>query len=219
MTSPRGLIPAHAGKTPCRGEQRHERGAHPRSRGENVVLQEVPEADQGSSPLTRGKPKPRRRRRSRQRLIPAHAGKTSTIWATPSQTAAHPRSRGENLGLGHDQRFPSGSSPLTRGKPFLDLLADGDGGLIPAHAGKTEHKQPPKQPRGAHPRSRGENLVCWFVCVCTSGSSPLTRGKPNQALGTQPNQGLIPAHAGKTKGIGHEIGDLRAHPRSRGEND
>ena len=51
----KGLIPAHAGKTPrssaCRGRSR----AHPRSRGEN--LQCLPEGKQqvGSSPLTRGK--------------------------------------------------------------------------------------------------------------------------------------------------------------------
>ena len=70
------LIPAHAGKTPCRGEQRHERGAHPRSRGENWPDAVAAGIVHGSSPLTRGKPRRSKRRSWRSRLIPAHAGKT-----------------------------------------------------------------------------------------------------------------------------------------------
>ena len=52
----------------------------------------------------------------------------------------------------------------------------------------------------------------------TAGSSPLTRGKRDrsQLLGRPP--GLIPAHAGKTPSMVASIVSLRAHPRSRGEN-
>ena len=52
----------------------------------------------------------------------------------------------------------------------------------------------------------------------TQGSSPLTRGKqPLSKVGAS-DQGLIPAHAGKTgrvEGVQFAVG---AHPRSRGEN-
>ena len=51
-----GLIPAHAGKTDLRGGGAHERGAHPRSRGENAADPYGRDTLAGSSPLTRGKP-------------------------------------------------------------------------------------------------------------------------------------------------------------------
>ena len=71
-----------------------------------------------------------------------------------------------------------GSSPLTRGKQIGEVGGGFDGGLIPAHAGKT--------------------LKCGFAESRGGGSSPLTRGKQQR-----PDRGsiatrLIPAHAGKT---------------------
>ena len=50
-----GLIPAHAGKTPCADRHRPYRRAHPRSRGENRISVAVTDSGLGSSPLTRGK--------------------------------------------------------------------------------------------------------------------------------------------------------------------
>ena len=51
----RGRIPAHAGKTHCRGLMRSAPTAHPRSRGENPREAQWLEAQEGASPLTRGK--------------------------------------------------------------------------------------------------------------------------------------------------------------------
>ena len=73
---PRGLIPAHAGKTLRREPGQMLRGAHPRACGENLKFGSVGSEMEGSSPRMRGK---------RERLIPfpvfsglipAHAGKT-----------------------------------------------------------------------------------------------------------------------------------------------
>ena len=50
------------------------------------------------------------------------------------------------------------------------------------------------------------------------GSSPLTRGKPHAAPHSAREQGLIPAHAGKTEIARAEDVNAKAHPRSRGEN-
>ena len=72
----RGLIPAHAGKTPGRTRPAPLRTAHPRSRGENRGSEELGEARQGSSPLTRGKRNRQSPHARTGRLIPAHAGKT-----------------------------------------------------------------------------------------------------------------------------------------------
>ena len=76
-------------------------------------------AADGSSPLTRGKPWKMGDNGVPYRLIPAHAGKTTSSHAAKHWRTAHPRSRGENLAMGKSDRRPSGSSPLTRGKRFL----------------------------------------------------------------------------------------------------
>ena len=52
-------------------------------------------------------------------------------------TRAHPRSRGENEYQARKSVAVLGSSPLTRGKRNRLRQAYLDGGLIPAHAGKT----------------------------------------------------------------------------------
>ena len=73
----RRLIPAHAGKTPRGARARQARAAHPRSRGENAEPGTLDRRRLGSSPLTRGKPPWCLLVGLRDRLIPAHAGKTS----------------------------------------------------------------------------------------------------------------------------------------------
>ena len=73
----RGLIPAHAGKTPFLRDGFFPGQAHPRSRGENGTRSDLAYITEGSSPLTRGKHHRRPDWRARPRLIPAHAGKTS----------------------------------------------------------------------------------------------------------------------------------------------
>ena len=50
----------------------------------------------------------------------------------------------------------------------------------------------------AHPRSRGENMQAAMQLTRDNGSSPLTRGKRATALAVLADDGLIPAHAGKT---------------------
>ena len=50
------------------------------------------------------------------------------------------------------------------------------------------------------------------------GSSPLTRGKLGKCNIMLDNDGLIPAHAGKTSAPCRSRPGSRAHPRSRGEN-
>ena len=113
---------------------------------------------------------------------------------------------------------PSGSSPLTRGKPYGTRLAVHRHRLIPAHAGKTgRHAYSPPN-TGAHPRSRGENAQRDFDRAQRDGSSPLTRGKLGLLCFQFTRGGLIPAHAGKTCRRHNAYGRHAAHPRSRGEN-
>ena len=171
-------------------------------------------------------------------LIPAHAGKTGSPRSHSNATAAHPRSRGENGGGSIHGHAPIGSSPLTRGKRGMTGATSLSPGLIPAHAGKTGIGWGPGRAGRAHPRSRGENSANCGLGGGDEGSSPLTRGKravqDGHALGGGSSpltrgkhhaaspltevEGLIPAHAGKTRPRGRSGLQRRAHPRSRGEN-
>ena len=207
----RGLIPAHAGKTPFPRPWESEREAHPRSRGENSTAGAVTVVVSGSSPLTRGKHRTRGRRRARRRLIPAHAGKTHRRRSDVPHRRAHPRSRGENRDVGRRGHAGSGSSPLTRGKLAGAALVRLNTGLIPAHAGKTPGRASPRHAQTAHPRSRGENPPRRVGKRARSGSSPLTRGKPTRSALPHRQRRLIPAHAGKT------LPDLRFYCADRSD--
>ena len=213
-----GLIPAHAGKTRRNLLARLRAPAHPRSRGENLkqVARDVNRA--GSSPLTRGKPARARDSIRPARLIPAHAGKTSTCGRRSTSWTAHPRSRGENHARKVAKPGDKGSSPLTRGKRRDHAGRGPVLGLIPAHAGKTRGRPGRSFRRPAHPRSRGENSMVAGAARAAAGSSPLTRGKRRRPTQQPRLAGLIPAHAGKTQFGVPSRRDVRAHPRSRGEN-
>ena len=177
-----GLIPAHAGKTRRHAQALTRRRAHPRSRGENANFLGGVVSSPGSSPLTRGKLGRNRDGRVISRLIPAHAGKTAIETSMSPSSSAHPRSRGENdLARPADDRA-EGSSPLTRGKQNIRNVNGQEGGLIPAHAGKTRCSQTSRGTCTAHPRSRGENAVTLKVAREVAGSSPLTRGKPHSRM-------------------------------------
>ena len=153
-------------------------GAHPRSRGENAAANCTQSIWYGSSPLTRGKP--------------------ADSPAAPPMGWAHPRSRGENVTAGAALPGDRGSSPLTRGKPRPRLRSRSGERLIPAHAGKTLSRCSRCSPHRAHPRSRGENGGVNVQAIETDGSSPLTRGKRHHGVDRGLDEGLIPAHAGKT---------------------
>ena len=213
-----GLIPAHAGKIGRSGRIGFCLPAHPRSRGENGLLYCHPVASMGSSPLTRGKCERVHQVIVTAGLIPAHAGKISGTVGVDGRPTAHPRSRGENRGRRAGLGFDRGSSPLTRGKCVLSQGQLEQLGLIPAHAGKMRTQSGPSRTAWAHPRSRGENHVAPPCLILRVGSSPLTRGKWRRQRPARSRVGLIPAHAGKIRGMVAVLILPRAHPRSRGEN-
>ena len=151
-------------------------------------------------------------------LIPAHAGKTRAVRPVPLGYWAHPRSRGENRPRFQRESHAGGSSPLTRGKHPDVRAGRRRSGLIPAHAGKTVERTHLPARRPAHPRSRGENTSLRTRCPSLVGSSPLTRGKHSRRPVETIGEGLIPAHAGKTRPRFSGRLTPWAHPRSRGEN-
>ena len=131
------LIPARAGNTPGLSPPRRQWSAHPRSRGEHVLLKSGSVFDSGSSPLARGTRHVGFRVGRDTRLIPARAGNTFHASQNEILSAAHPRSRGEHHRAMVSVSILFGSSPLARGT--LNFLRESQrfSRLIPARAGNT----------------------------------------------------------------------------------
>ena len=212
------LIPARAGKTNGTGLRRSASPAHPRACGENLAALYDIDAEAGSSPRVRGKPRRSRPARPVRGLIPARAGKTFLFSQLHQYGTAHPRACGENLSPVPAGWAQDGSSPRVRGKRTEDLGGDHRGGLIPARAGKTHRPRHSVLLPWAHPRACGENLRDAGAAVWEMGSSPRVRGKRPPGNPHTRRAGLIPARAGKTRAPDAAEPAARAHPRACGEN-
>ena len=175
--------------------------AHPRSRGEHYFVSFLFGISGGSSPLARGTRHFKNIQFSKLGLIPARAGNTAAVRRSLSLTWAHPRSRGEHLGIDNTEFFVEGSSPLARGTRAAFTAQDPQGGLIPARAGNTSLSCTVTFMMRAHPRSRGEHVRRISSDRVRLGSSPLARGTPGDAVGSKANRGLIPARAGNTPNL------------------
>ena len=193
-----GIIPARAGFTrPVRRGPKS--GAdHPRSRGVYVVGQEVHGVLEGSSPLARGLRQGRPPCRPQQGIIPARAGFTGTLSASPGTGWDHPRSRGVYLAQATAARRLGGSSPLARGLRLRQHDGPAAGRIIPARAGFTRSSPTCPSSVGDHPRSRGVYDAHTSRHHECQGSSPLARGLRSATPSTRRWHGIIPARAGFT---------------------
>ena len=131
------LIPAGAGKTSKKLPHQTCTTAHPRRCGENQQSVINLDSFTGSSPQVRGKPARITPAKKLARLIPAGAGKTSSMVNIYTSLSAHPRRCGENLRKLFLLRCATGSSPQVRGKHTVTLKRLRRARLIPAGAGKT----------------------------------------------------------------------------------
>ena len=93
------LIPARAGKTGRHAANSETTAAHPRACGENAVNRHLISFSVGSSPRVRGKRTVLFLQLFSGRLIPARAGKTSSMHCSAYSGTAHPRACGENIGI------------------------------------------------------------------------------------------------------------------------
>ena len=134
-TTANRIIPARAGSTtrspgrPASGEDHpRSRGVyeaprytcprpqdHPRSRGVYPTTSGQMGGDVGSSPLARGLLGVEAWAAAFNGIIPARAGSTRGLRATPDRAMDHPRSRGVYALRRSGMRAVTGSSPLARG--------------------------------------------------------------------------------------------------------
>ena len=213
-----GLIPARAGKTSPRRTTAANWSAHPRACGENARTTWEEPAAYGSSPRVRGKQRRWDVHDAVLGLIPARAGKTPTSRPRGATARAHPRACGENGSNFTGVTAVRGSSPRVRGKHAHPTQHGRRTRLIPARAGKTVIIQASRAVNTAHPRACGKNGHHPGEPGGEHGSSPRVRGKQRERPLDEPQPGLIPARAGKTKGRCATRASRRAHPRACGEN-
>ena len=110
------IIPAHAGQTSPARTTCSMWKDHPRACGANKLDLYRELVDYGSSPRMRGKPADLHRQGIHDRIIPAHAGQTSTSNSTSKSDKDHPRACGANCFSRGPTQHPTGSSPRMRGK-------------------------------------------------------------------------------------------------------
>ena len=113
----------------------------------------------------------------RDRITPAHAGKSRQRGRVKQRNKDHPRPRGEKLEGKTVETDATGSPPPTRGKGRCAASYCVQNGITPAHAGKSSYVIGCGGGGGDHPRPRGEK--CWPLNSVSmgSGSPPPTRGK------------------------------------------
>ena len=136
-TGEQWIIPALAGNTFGCATVTPLTGDHPRSRGEYCDFSLLCIDGLGSSPLSRGIRDTYDYHAVRLGIIPALAGNTYMAGFLSVWFGDHPRSRGEYRAVTIRVRRGSGSSPLSRGIPRLEVRKGANQRTIPALAGNT----------------------------------------------------------------------------------
>ena len=104
-----------------------------------------------------------------------------------------------------------------RGKGLRSLSGPGAGGITPAHAGKRKTLLRKSTRKRDHPRTCGEKFSLFPLFCCYLGSPPHMRGKGTFSAGCVFDDGITPAHAGKSHGIACSLDISWDHPRTCGE--
>ena len=211
------IIPAHAGNSHLTWVASGTEPDHPRACGELVDAGCPWLTESGSSPRMRGTQMRGSRYEMSCRIIPAHAGNsTSTTWIWKCSTD-HPRACGE-LHSGIIFAFLAcGSSPRMRGTRCHTGSRSRFGRIIPAHAGNSRPAPRPGPVDTDHPRACGELQVQRHLDLPRAGSSPRMRGTLGHDGVHHLGLRIIPAHAGNSLSAWKYRRRRSDHPRACGE--
>ena len=125
--------------------------------------------------------------------------------------------RGEHMRRSVERVQKQGSSPHARGTLHILEFDHMAIGIIPACAGNTFSYFWMMSLSRDHPRMRGEHKPSSRSSLNSRGSSPHARGTPALSRAWLQPAGIIPACAGNTHRHQAGAGNLRDHPRMRGE--
>ena len=198
MATAPGITPAHAGKSSKLTIYSASSRDHPRTCGEKAVSGWRTCSAGGSPPHMRGKVSGSDNLIAPHGITPAHAGKSCIRCPHTDAVRDHPRTCGEKSPRYSWRYARSGSPPHMRGKVRRTPAFCHVKGITPAHAGKSSSSYRGTNSVRDHPRTCGEKAI---MTVCTSsylGSPPHMRGKVISRRGFDSNDGITPAHAGKS---------------------
>ena len=150
-------------------------------------------------------------------ITPAHAGKSQHLCLAGQDAQDHPRPCGEKCRISCSSQSWSGSPPPMRGKVDEIARQKRDGGITPAHAGKSRASSLDTITRRDHPRPCGEKRRGSGGRWRGTGSPPPMRGKGRRLCFLQRRGGITPAHAGKSAYACSMTASLWDHPRPCGE--
>ena len=216
-TAPPGITPAHAGKSRRRCRRRYRPRDHPRACGEKQAGDFLHQKNSGSPPRMRGKAKAHLITRLALGITPAHAGKRSCCACRRPVVGDHPRACGEKAGRIMFNGQKKGSPPRMRGKGKIGILDFAEGGITPAHAGKSLSGMIRTREKKDHPRACGEKSFPAPIQSGKKGSPPRMRGKVLNLDDYLIRHGITPAHAGKRHPFGGALFFNWDHPRACGE--
>uniref|UniRef100_E6QU53 Uncharacterized protein n=1 Tax=mine drainage metagenome TaxID=410659 RepID=E6QU53_9ZZZZ len=139
------------------------------------------------------------------RFIPAGAGNTPVRDPADNVSPVHPRRRGEHRNNRYAVCMGTGSSPQARGT-LQNLQAQSIKlRFIPAGAGNTNFYGYSPIDYAVHPRRRGEHERITKHCKSNLGSSPQARGTQIRNTCKSLYIRFIPAGAGNTDGLMHNL--------------
>ena len=179
------IIPAHAGNSWRQSPWPRLLADHPRACGELILADVTAARLIGSSPRMRGTRFLDSLRNLRDRIIPAHAGNSTSLIGPVPLPPDHPRACGELLDSATGCETLDGSSPRMRGTPGHSITWVYCMRIIPAHAGNSHNLAESLSLQTDHPRACGELGSCPCGWAFAAGSSPRMRGtQPAHSFGT-----------------------------------
>ena len=155
--------------------------------------------------------------RTSTRITPACAGKTRRLGSSRRGRSDHPRMRGEDRKAIDMVGIADGSPPHARGRRAALPRRLWTTRITPACAGKTSGGHGRNAHGTDHPRMRGEDIHSTKLVESRPGSPPHARGRHMFYSGSDFDEGITPACAGKTRTLAERFSRDPDHPRMRGE--
>ena len=153
----------------------------------------------------------------KERITPAHAGKSCPQRTLSPRPQDHPRVCGEKLDRTVLSVEAEGSPPPVRGKALCTPGRTHPPRITPACAGKRASPSSPWSHAGDHPRLCGEKVLVLCMAAPSAGSPPPVRGKAHEHRLNFLAFGITPACAGKSPPRSRLMTLATDHPRLCGE--
>ena len=193
-----GLTPTRVGTTPRPSGAAGTRRAHPHTRGDDTARPDSAREGGGSPPHAWGRPWTLGGAYLTGRLTPTRVGTTLLDQVPATITRAHPHTRGDDHCSIILPTASTGSPPHAWGRQILFSIVITNAGLTPTRVGTTGCFRPSGTATGAHPHTRGDDVVAGPAGCQPRGSPPHAWGRPVPDDVPSQSDGLTPTRVGTT---------------------